>query len=225
MNDARANILERIRAANQGAGSIVAAQAEWTRISRKYSAQNQFSKKEMIELLQDRLLDYDAKVWRTAASELTATLATTFMDAGVHKIGIAVGFDQSGLPGGFEYVLDNNLTALELNEIDAVLSRCTVAIAETGTLVFAEQCRAGSAGADPRPGHAYLHRPCFSGRSHGARGVCVARTHGDAADYFCLGAFRYRGYRDDPNQGCAWAALSPRSFGRRYRRNHEAALC
>jgi L-lactate dehydrogenase complex protein LldG len=63
-------------------------------------------------------------------------LASTFHNAGVRRIGIAGGMNQTVLPHGFDYEIDLNLTPHELDGMDAVLSRCTVAIAETGTLVL-----------------------------------------------------------------------------------------
>lgn len=136
MTDARTSILERIRAANQGTASIVAAQAEWVKIPRDYAAASSATRAEVIGLLRDRLLDYDATVTETLIWGLGEVVARTLADAGVRRIGISAGFDRADLLQGFEYVEDSNLTSFELDRIDAVLSRCTVAIAETGTLVL-----------------------------------------------------------------------------------------
>jgi L-lactate dehydrogenase complex protein LldG len=55
----------------------------------------------------------------------------------VQRIGLPEGLTDLPLPGtGFQFVPDHGLSPLELDSLDAVLTDCTIAIAETGTLVL-----------------------------------------------------------------------------------------
>ena len=106
------------------------------KLSREYAVNTSHSRKETIQLFWDRLVDYDATVTQVLPSDLSVVLSGILIKAGVRRIGIANGMDQTVLPLGFEYVVDFDLTPYDLDKLDAVLSRCTVAIAETGTLVL-----------------------------------------------------------------------------------------
>jgi L-lactate dehydrogenase complex protein LldG len=86
-----------------------------------------------LELFVDRLLDYRAVVHRCTAAELPAVLGALMAGRVVVP---------SGLPGEWiacatgEVVRDTDLTAAALDELDAVVTTCAVAIAETGTVVL-----------------------------------------------------------------------------------------
>ncbi len=45
---------------------------------------------------------------------------------------------------GYDFVVDNNLSAAELNHCDGVITECTLAIAETGTIVPPDHSRPGA---------------------------------------------------------------------------------
>ncbi|MCW2706306.1 MAG: hypothetical protein JWM22_148, partial [Frankiales bacterium] len=78
-----------------------------------------------VEMLVERLEDYRAVVHRCAEAELPALLT-----------GLLPG--RTVVPDGFPFdgVRDTGLSARELDEIDAVVTTCTVAVAETGTIVL-----------------------------------------------------------------------------------------
>jgi L-lactate dehydrogenase complex protein LldG len=78
-----------------------------------------------IELLVERLEDYKAVVHRCRRDELPQLLARLLPERTV-------------VPDGFPWAdaTDTDLTARELDQVDAVVTTCTVAIAETGTIVL-----------------------------------------------------------------------------------------
>jgi L-lactate dehydrogenase complex protein LldG len=78
-----------------------------------------------IEMLVERLEDYRAVVHRCAEAALPALLTRLLPGRTV-------------VPDGFRFdgVRDTGLSARELDEIDAVVTTCTVAVAETGTIVL-----------------------------------------------------------------------------------------
>ncbi|HEY5381270.1 MAG TPA: LUD domain-containing protein [Acidobacteriaceae bacterium] len=136
MSDARTAILRRIVEANSSQGTAEAAAESWELLPRDYSVVSQRSRADVLELLQDRLRDYDAAVVRCEPALLTMTLNATLTAASVHRIGIPQGLQELILPAGFEFVIDEGMSPSELDGLDAVLTGCILAIAETGTLVL-----------------------------------------------------------------------------------------
>jgi L-lactate dehydrogenase complex protein LldG len=136
MSSARMAILDRIVAANGSASSLEFAEQDWDRLPRAYAVTTQRTASNVLNLLQERLLDYEAVVLRCAPAQIPATLNAALVAARVQRIGIPPGLEAGLLPEGFDFMLDDTLPTLELDRLDAVLTRCTLAIAETGTLVL-----------------------------------------------------------------------------------------
>ena len=94
----------------------------------------------MLELLEDRLRDYDARVVRVAHADVAASAAAMLSERkvqpGVERIVVPVGLPAEWMPDGFEFVVDAGLTAIELDQVDGVMTGATLAIAETGTVVL-----------------------------------------------------------------------------------------
>ena len=82
---------------------------------------------DLVELLTDRLVDYKATVHRAIADALD---------------GIETLLTPADLPSGWlssytsKVVVDDHLPVHDLDHVDAVLTGCAVAIAETGTIVL-----------------------------------------------------------------------------------------
>jgi L-lactate dehydrogenase complex protein LldG len=85
-----------------------------------------------VELLRERLLDYRARVELSTEVELRDVV-----EAIAHggRIGVPPGLPETWRPANVTE--DHGLDAHELDALDGVLTGCTVAIAETGTLVLA----------------------------------------------------------------------------------------
>jgi L-lactate dehydrogenase complex protein LldG len=116
---ARDEILARVR-------SAVAGSAPPAAVARAYRRKGSRSRVERLALLADRLVDYRADVRRVREHEI-ASVATG-------RIGIPPGLPDAWRPAGA--VEDVDLSPRELDALDGVLTGCTVAIAETGTLVL-----------------------------------------------------------------------------------------
>lgn len=143
---AKAEILRRIRAAvRRAAGPDAnAVQAEWSGLARGYTRAGTCSTTAVVELLEDRLRDYDAQVVRCGAGEVAATAAKMLAERDKRRLVVPVGLAAEWLPAGFEFVTDAGTSATELDGFDGVMTGATVAIAETGTIVLqgvAEQGR------------------------------------------------------------------------------------
>jgi L-lactate dehydrogenase complex protein LldG len=90
----------------------------------------------VIELLIDRLHDYDAQVVRVIKGDVGEAVAKMLTARGVRRLVVPSGVRAEALIEGFDFVLDTGLSAAELNEVEGVLTESTVAIAETGTIVL-----------------------------------------------------------------------------------------
>jgi L-lactate dehydrogenase complex protein LldG len=135
-NSARAEVLRRIRAAKGGVASAEAAQAGWNAIERRYRRAATRSREAVLELLVDRLRDYDARVIRVGNSEVAAGAARMLAERKVRRMVVPAGLVAEWLPGGVEFVVDEALAAAELDRVDGVMTGATLAIAETGTVVL-----------------------------------------------------------------------------------------
>jgi len=90
----------------------------------------------VLELLEDRLLDYDARVVRSRHSEVAVAAARMLLERRVLRMVVPVRITAEWLPGGIEFVVDEDLPAAELDVVDGVMTGATLAIAETGTVVL-----------------------------------------------------------------------------------------
>jgi L-lactate dehydrogenase complex protein LldG len=133
---ARVEVLRRIRAANGGSADGVAARAEWEGVAREYRRSGTRAHESMLELLEDRLRDYDATVVSAAGEDVARSVAGMLAERGVKRMVVPAGLAPEWLPGGVEFVVDEGLSAGELNGFDGVMTGATLAIAETGTVVL-----------------------------------------------------------------------------------------
>jgi L-lactate dehydrogenase complex protein LldG len=123
MSAAREAILAAVRSAT--AGSAPAGP-----VRRAYRRDGERTAKNRIDLLSDRLVDYRANVRGLGVLDIRDALA----ELAPGRIGVPPGLPQEWRPAGA--VEDHGLTPHELDALDGVLTGCTVAIAETGTLVL-----------------------------------------------------------------------------------------
>lgn len=132
--NARETILSRIQRANGRTGDVAAAIAEWERIERTYIQTSSLSREETLHLLEDRLRDYGAHVVRSDEESLLSRLREVLEQRGLRRLLVPQGLV---LPGDIEATVDPGFTGAEIDPFDAAITECTVAIAETGTLVVA----------------------------------------------------------------------------------------
>ena len=135
-NSARAEVFERIRAAKGGVGSADVARAEWNAVTRKYRREATRSREAILELLVDRLEDYDARVVQAMHVGVRTAAAAMLKERKSTRMVIPRGLAEEWLPAGVEFLVDDELTAIELDKVDGVMTGATLAIAETGTIVL-----------------------------------------------------------------------------------------
>ncbi|WP_348268791.1 LUD domain-containing protein [Edaphobacter paludis] len=133
---ARTEILRRISVANGGTSDAAAAGAAWEHLAREYRRKAVLQPESVLDLLEDRLRDYDAHVERVRRGDVADVVAKMLATRGKRRMVIPAGIAPEWLPAGFEFVADEGMTAIELDGFDGVMTGSTVAIAETGTVVL-----------------------------------------------------------------------------------------
>jgi L-lactate dehydrogenase complex protein LldG len=121
---ARDEILAQVRAA-LGAGSRRGP------VPRTYRTTGSLDEAGRIALLERRLLDYRAQVERTTAEEVQTVVDNITRG---RRIGVPTDLRDDWRPANA--VEDRGLDTHELDALDGVVTSCTLAIAETGTLVL-----------------------------------------------------------------------------------------
>jgi len=143
---AREEILRRIAAATADAGPV-----EPVTVPRDYddAEANEPDRSVLLDQFVDRLQDYRAVVHRCSVADLAATVAAALLarsaGSAVDPAGTTVvvppGLDHewlAALPadGAVRVVTDTGLDAAALDQVDGVVTACTLAIAQTGTIVL-----------------------------------------------------------------------------------------
>jgi L-lactate dehydrogenase complex protein LldG len=145
LNSSRAEVMQRIRRAlgrpqtNAPQADSAAIAAEWQAIPRDYIRSAALSRESIVDLLEDRLRDYDATVVRVPPADIPAQIATFLNARGKQRLVIPAGLAESlgaPLPAGFEFIEDSNLSADQLDAVDGVVTASTLAVAATGTIVL-----------------------------------------------------------------------------------------
>ncbi|WP_433892689.1 LutC/YkgG family protein [Streptomyces sp. CA-111067] len=97
----------------------------------------------LLDLLTENLADYRARVHRTEAAGLPATVAGLLAERGTRTAVLPPGLPESWLDEavrtlpGLELLRDDGtLTSARLDAADTVVTGCALAVAETGTLVL-----------------------------------------------------------------------------------------
>jgi L-lactate dehydrogenase complex protein LldG len=138
---AREEVLRRIRAAilDTANANEAAVGAEWETVPRDYVRTAKLEREAILELLEDRLRDYDATVVRVRAGGVRAAIASALTERGKRRLVVPAGLAEAlgeALPAGFEWVVDAGFAPADLNEFEGVVTESTLAIAETGTIVL-----------------------------------------------------------------------------------------
>ena len=136
---ARADVLGKIRAAIGGVSDAESVRAEWAAIPRRYVRIAKLDRHAILDLLDDRLRDYDAQVVHAKAGEVSAAIGAMLAAKGKRRLVVPAGFAEmlgEDLPAGFDFVPDHGMSSAEIDAFEGVVTRATVAIAETGTIVL-----------------------------------------------------------------------------------------
>jgi L-lactate dehydrogenase complex protein LldG len=117
-------------------GRVRAAAGPAPRIERGYRRSGGLAPQARVELLCERIGDYNAEVRRVEPEQLGGTIAEALEARGARRVGVPPELPESWRPRGLEVVEDDGLSPAELAALDGVVTGCTLAVAETGTIVL-----------------------------------------------------------------------------------------
>jgi L-lactate dehydrogenase complex protein LldG len=136
MSEARESILASVRSITANAGKPAPAPREYRRVDQRSRAQ-------LVELFFERVGHYKAQVQRVGRDQLAQAVVAAASMNDARRIAMPAGIPPSWFTAGVEAVRDDGLTARDLDLVDGVLTGCTVAIAETGTIALSGGEREG----------------------------------------------------------------------------------
>ncbi len=133
--DAREEILKRVRQAT--ADLPPASPEQDSPIDWSYGQPTALD--DVVDTFEENILDYKAGFVRTPAAGVAAAIVEQLQSRQVGSVVVPSGLDQTWVSAiataGIEVITDHDsLTAAELDQIDAVVTAATVAMAETGTI-------------------------------------------------------------------------------------------
>src|SRR5258706_931831 len=106
-------------------------------IPHDFREQDERDRSAILEDFIDRLIDYKAIVTRTDDANLPQTIADTCLQQGVIRLVVATDLPTRWIPANVTALRDDPpLTYANLDESSAVLTGCTLAIAQTGTIIL-----------------------------------------------------------------------------------------
>jgi L-lactate dehydrogenase complex protein LldG len=110
-------------------------------VPRAYRRSGALSPAERVDLFCERAGEYRAEVRRV--SDVGAAVEDVCRAHGVRRLLVPSAVPHDWRPAEVELVGDTLLTPAQLDAVDGVLTGCTVAIAETGTIALASAAREG----------------------------------------------------------------------------------
>jgi L-lactate dehydrogenase complex protein LldG len=110
--------------------------AEYAAIPRTYKREGTLGREVLLDLFAHRLAEYDAGVTLVSSEKISEEVARILGARGRNKIAIPDGLPTEWLPKGFEFENATHFDDYQLDRMDGVLTGCTVAIAETGSIVL-----------------------------------------------------------------------------------------
>ncbi len=134
--DARTAILSSIRSALRSSMDAAEIADEYAAISRTYKRVGTLGRDALLDLFAHRLREYDAGVSYCPVDKISDEIARILRSRGRSKIAVPDGLPAGWLPEGFEFEDGTHFDDYQLDLMDGVLTGCTVAIAETGSIVL-----------------------------------------------------------------------------------------
>jgi L-lactate dehydrogenase complex protein LldG len=132
LTTARDEILARIRSVDRTPPAPV---------ERGYRRSGSLARAELVELFAARVADYRADVRLVAEDGVADAIAAAARDSS--RIAVPPGLPAGWRSAELELVEDHGLSARELDALDGVITGCTVAIAETGTIILSGRAPEG----------------------------------------------------------------------------------
>jgi L-lactate dehydrogenase complex protein LldG len=131
MSDARQQVLARMRRAT---ASIPA--STHSDVERNYIRHGRLGHSACIQLMIERLQEYDAEVVECSPDDLPACIADRLHSSGRHTFVAPPGLPADWLPASFDWKIDHGLTHAEVEACDGVVTASFAGVADSGTIVL-----------------------------------------------------------------------------------------
>jgi len=130
-------ILDRIGAATQSVKKDASQLADAYRaLPRAYVRRGALSPAARVELMIERLREYDAEVVESTPAALPATIAAQLTASGKRIFAAPEGLPAGWLADGFTWKIDHGLSTAEIEEAEGVVTAATCGVADSGTIVL-----------------------------------------------------------------------------------------
>lgn len=134
LTSAKDEILKRIRTALGNRNGH--RESDYAYVSRHYQVPGKRDVAGKLELFADRLQDYGSTVFECTEEHISQAISEALHERGLWRILTASNFEGGWIPAGFDFGVDYELTYDEIDAYEGVITRCALAIAETGTIVL-----------------------------------------------------------------------------------------
>jgi L-lactate dehydrogenase complex protein LldG len=128
---ARSAILDRVRAATAGSAADQSAKAR-----QPYIRQGRLGTRARMNLMIERLREYDAEVVECGNADIPASIADTLLRSGRRTFLAPRGLLSEWRVPGFEWKVDTGLSYADIEACDGVVTACFAGIADSGTIVL-----------------------------------------------------------------------------------------
>ena len=130
---ARQQILAKVHAATQPNGRAAEVYAA---LPRPYIRRGQLSTKACLDLLIERLREYDAEVVEATPGDLPDAIASQLAASGRHIFVAPEGLPSTWLIKGFDWRIDHGLSHAEIEQAEGVVTAAFCGVADSGTIVL-----------------------------------------------------------------------------------------
>jgi L-lactate dehydrogenase complex protein LldG len=135
--NSRQRILARIRTATQSVAKTPAQlQDAYAAIPRSYVRHGSLSTEARLDLMIERLREYDAEVVETTPQQLPGVLAAQLAASGKHTFVAPPGLPADWYAAGFNWKIDRGLASAEIEQVEGVVTAAFCAVADSGTIVL-----------------------------------------------------------------------------------------
>jgi L-lactate dehydrogenase complex protein LldG len=133
----RQKIMDRIQAATPSAAKGHSALEEsYAAIPREYVQHGELNAEDRVALMIERLREYDADVVETTTENLPEAIAAQLKASGHHTFVAPAGLPPAWMEPGFDWKIDRELTASEIEQAEGVVTASFCGIADSGTIVL-----------------------------------------------------------------------------------------
>jgi L-lactate dehydrogenase complex protein LldG len=135
--ETRARILDRIHSATEQVAKAPPQLAEaYAALPRPYVRKGSKTPADNLELLIERLREYDAEVVECLEAGLPSAIAAQLAASGRRVFVAPAGLPDEWRASGFEWKIDHGLAAAEIELVEGVVTAASCAIADSGTIVL-----------------------------------------------------------------------------------------